>query len=141
MRTHRAEFEIETGRRFQLVDLTERVAAEVAASGIRVGFVLVFTPHTTAAIRVNEADERLHQDMERFLTELAPPAGPWRHDLKTVDGRPNAWGHVMALLMDASAVVPLRDGRLDLGPWQAVFFVELDGPREHRRACVQVMGS
>jgi secondary thiamine-phosphate synthase enzyme len=129
-----------TNRRFQLVDITTKVRRAVADSGVRQGFVLVCTPHTTSAIRINEDDARLHEDMENLLCGLAVQRGPYRHDLRTVDDRPNAWGHLMALLMGASEILPVRDGEIELGNWQAVFFVELDGPRRERKAVVRVLG-
>jgi len=134
------DIRLRTERRFQLKDITGEVKRIVAQSGVLNGIALVYSPHTTAAIRINEVDERLHQDMERFLSELSPPRGPYRHDLETVDDRPNAWGHLMSLVMDASATVPIHEGALELGGWQALFFVELDGPREDRLAYVRVIG-
>jgi secondary thiamine-phosphate synthase enzyme len=141
MRCHRDEIRITTTRRFQLIDITEEIRGVVTKSGVTEGQVLVFSPHTTAAIRINEMDARLHEDMERFLDRLSHPEGPYRHNLRTVDDRPNAWGHLMGLIMNASAVIPLSGGEAELGRWQSVFFVELDGPRENRKALVRVMGA
>lgn len=138
---HAAEIPLTTTRRFQLVDITTEVRRAVADSGVRRGLALVFTPHTTSAIRVNEDDARLHEDMENLLCELAGQRGPYRHDLRTVDDRPNAWGHLMALLMGASETLPVRDGEIELGTWQTVFFVELDGPRRERTAVVRILGA
>ena len=140
MRFHRVEIGVRTERKFQLLDITEAVTRAVSESGIRDGLALVYSPHTTAAIRVNEMEPRLHEDMERFLRELLPPDGPFRHDRETVDGRPNAWGHIVSLLMNASASIPVADGALELGGWQRVFFIELDGPRENRKALVRILG-
>jgi secondary thiamine-phosphate synthase enzyme len=141
MRIYREEIRLRTERRFQILDITGEVEGVLARSGMEEGWVLVYSPHTTCAIRINEKDARLHEDMERFLCELAHPEGPFRHNLRTVDDRPNAWGHLMALLMDASAALPLSGGALEMGGWQSIFFVELDGPRENRKALVRVMGA
>ena len=140
MRFHREEIPIRSSRRFQLRDITELVAGVVERSGIREGLAVVYSPHTTAAIRVNEFDRRLHEDIEGFLKELVDPASPSRHNVETVDDRPNAWGHLISLLMDASASIPIFESTLELGGWQSVFFVELDGPRESRKVLVRIMG-
>ncbi len=141
MRFHDTEIPLETTRRFQILDITGTVQDAVKASGIARGLALVRSPHTTASIRVNENEPRLHEDMERFLCDLAHPEGAWRHNLQTVDDRPNAWGHLMSLLLGGAAVLPVTEGRIDLGGWQSVFFVELDGPRAARKAFVRVMGA
>jgi secondary thiamine-phosphate synthase enzyme len=140
LKTSRFEIPIRTSRPFELVDVTDEVRRGVAASGIREGVAVVSSPHTTAAIRVNEKEERLHQDLERFLGELLDPRSAFRHNAQTVDGRPNAWGHLVSFLMASSAAIPVTGGELELGGWQAVFFVELDGPRENRKAVVKVLG-
>jgi secondary thiamine-phosphate synthase enzyme len=140
MSTRRFEIPLSTSRRFELLDITAEVRKGVAASGVRDGVAIVFSPHTTAAIRVNEKEERLHQDLEGFLAELADPRSAFRHNAETVDGRPNAWGHLVSFLMGSSAAIPVSNGDLELGGWQAVFFVELDGPRESRKAVVKIVG-
>ncbi|MHC4778252.1 MAG: secondary thiamine-phosphate synthase enzyme YjbQ [Planctomycetota bacterium] len=140
MRFHGCEIPLTTERRFQILDITDRVSEAVSGSGVRDGFALVYSPHTTAAIRVNELDRRLHDDMEAFLHRLVHPDGPSRHNLETVDDRPNAWGHLVSLLMNASASIPVHDGALEMGGWQSIFFIELDGPRESRKALVRIMG-
>ena len=140
MKIHKCDIPVSTGARFQLVDITSAVAAAVCESGVTEGFALVFSPHATAAVRVNENEPRLHQDMEKFFRGLAVPEMPYRHDADTVDGRPNAWGHLVSMLMGVSAAIPVSSGRLEIGAWQSVFFVELDGPRPGRKVLVRVYG-
>ena len=140
MKITQSEIGVRTSKSFELVDITAEVQRAVSGSGVADGIALICSPHTTAAIRVNEKEERLHEDMERFLAGLADRRASYRHDAQTVDDRPNAWAHLMTLLMGSSAAVPVHAGRLELGGWQAVFFVELDGPRQGRKALVKIMG-
>jgi secondary thiamine-phosphate synthase enzyme len=133
------EITVPTTRRVEFVDITSRVRDALAKSGISDGQVTVFTSHTTGAIKVNERCERLQGDMLEML-DRAVPGGDYRHDAATVDGRPNARGHLMALFMSSSETIPAVKGDLALGSWQSIFFVELDGPRERRSVVVRIMG-
>ncbi|MFA4874935.1 MAG: secondary thiamine-phosphate synthase enzyme YjbQ [bacterium] len=139
MRQVLSEIKISTARPIEFIDITGRVREALAASGIRDGSVTVFSRHTTAAVKVNERCERLQQDMEEIL-KSAVPEGSYRHDEDTVDGRPNARGHLMSLLLSASETVPAQSGELLLGGWQSIFFVELDGPRSERNVVVRIIG-
>jgi len=122
------------------VDITEAVRRWVESQGIRDGVVTVTSPHTTARIVVNEKDAALQRDMLRHLQWFAPADAAYEHNQHTVDGRDNAHAHLAALFMPASESLLLADGKLQLGTWQALFFVELDGPRERREVHVQVLG-
>jgi secondary thiamine-phosphate synthase enzyme len=124
----------------EFVEITEAVRTWVEAQGIRDGLVTVTSPHTTARIAVNERDPALQRDMLRYLERMLPADAPYEHNQHTVDGRDNAHAHLAALFMPGSESLHLADGRLQLGAWQAVFFVELDGPRERREVHVQVLG-
>jgi len=111
-----------------MVDLTARVAEVVARAGIAEGLCNVYVPHATAAVVVNENDDpNVCVDVLDALERLIPP-GIWRHD--RVDG--NAASHIQAAILGPSETIPVRDGRLQLGRWQAVMLVELDGPRQRR---------
>lgn len=125
----------------EFVDITEAVRAWVESQGIRDGVVTVTTPHTTGRIIVNERDPALQRDMLRQLQWFAPADAAYEHNQHTVDGRDNAHAHLAALFMPASESLHLADGTLQLGTWQALFFVELDGPRERREVHVQVLGA
>jgi secondary thiamine-phosphate synthase enzyme len=119
--------DIETHERVQFVDITDRVAHEVARSGVRRGAVLVYVPHTTAAVTVNEnADPSVRRDLQMTLERLVPADLPFSHR----EG--NADAHVKASLVGSSVVVPVEDGRPVLGTWQGIFFAEFDGPRRRR---------
>lgn len=116
--------EIRTTQREQLVCVTDRVQAAVQGMGVENGFCLVFCPHTTAGITVNEAaDPEVAIDLLAALSRLVPEDAPWRHR----EG--NSQAHVKASLVGCSIVLPLSDGSLDLGTWQGVFLCEFDGPR------------
>jgi secondary thiamine-phosphate synthase enzyme len=119
---------VETERRTQLVDVTARVRELVKdATG---SLVTLFVPHTTAGIVVQAAGpgaEAVAGDVESALDRLVDESWPWEHVL---EGDANPWSHVRAVLAGASLSIPLEDGRLVLGPRQAVFLAEFDGPRE-----------
>ena len=130
----------------QFVDLTDRVQKIVDESGIRCGQVVVFSKHTTAAIRINEAEPELLQDFIGFLERVAPETALYRHNdftVRTVNMTDNecanAHAHCRHLLLSTSETIPLVDGELCLGTWQRIFLVELDHPRE-RSVIVQVIG-
>ena len=127
---------IETDHPTQFVDLTSDLEAFVAASGIQSGLLNVQSLHTTTAIVVNEHEPLLLGDMAGLLERLAPVDVVYRHDnvtLRTVNcvlgEPPNGHSHCRALLLGSTAAVNVIDGKLQLGRWQRVFFVELDGPR------------
>ena len=115
---------IRTTRREELVDVTRVVAEAVSASGVDSGIAVVSSPHTTAGILVNEnADPNVATDLISGLASLAPESGGWRH----AEGNSDA--HIKTALVGTSAILPIEDGRLALGTWQAVYFAEFDGPR------------
>jgi secondary thiamine-phosphate synthase enzyme len=126
---------IDTKRAMEFVDITALVADCVLCSGITDGMVNVQTSHTTTAIVVNEHEPLLHQDMMKLLRRWAP-RGDYRHDdfdSRTVnlapDERVNGHSHARALLLGTSETLNVAGGRIRLGRWQRIFFVELDGPR------------
>jgi secondary thiamine-phosphate synthase enzyme len=126
-------FQIRTARREELVDITAEVQAEVDELGLRDGAVVVMAPHTTAAVTINEsADPDVVTDLLAGLARIAPRDGGWRHR----EG--NSDGHLKSSLVGASELVPVADGRLQLGTWQGVYFCEFDGPRT-RQVWVQTL--
>jgi secondary thiamine-phosphate synthase enzyme len=120
------ELSLQTDRQSQLVDITSEVREAVA--GERGAAVLVYVPHTTAGVTVNEhADPMVARDFESALERIVPEDWSWQH---VEEGEENAPTHVRAALMGPSVLVPLRDdGSLALGTWQGIFFCEFDGPR------------
>ena len=128
-----AEFIVRTNKKQEMVDITERVADLVKQSRVSDGICLVYVPHATAAVAINEnADPNVCEDILEALANLVPE-GRWRHD--RIDN--NAAAHIKATLLGPSQAVPVRGGRLRLGTWQSVMLVELDGPRE-RSVIVEV---
>jgi secondary thiamine-phosphate synthase enzyme len=121
----------------QFVDITDRVSALVASSRRLQGIVNVQALHTTTAILINEHEPLLLRDFETSLNRWAPAEGSYRHDDRTLrvvnltaDERRNGHAHCRALLLSTSACINVVDGRLMLGRWQRIFFVELDGPQD-----------
>ena len=130
-----AGFEVQTSERVVFVDITTQVEAEVARGGVRDGVVVVFVPHTTAGVTINEnADPSVRADMKLALERLVPESLLFTH----LEG--NADAHVKASLMGSSVTVPLAEGRLRLGTWQGIYFAEFDGPRR-RRVLVSVLAA
>jgi len=121
------ELSFQTERRTQLLDITLEVRE--AVSGQEGSALLVYVPHTTAGVTINEhADPAVARDHETALERMVENGWPWQHH---EPGEENAPAHVRASLMGSSVVVPLRDGgALALGTWQGIFFCEFDGPRE-----------
>ncbi len=123
------EIAIRTARRTQLVEITEDVQS--AVEGVNgASAVLVYVPHTTAGVTVNErADPMVARDFETALEKIVDDGWTWKHiEL----GEENAPSHIRASLMSPQVLVPLDDGQLALGTWQGVFFCEFDGPRDRK---------
>ncbi len=124
---------VKTDRRTQLLDVTAQVQKAVLATQIPRGTCYLYVPHTTAGIAVNEcADPDVARDIEGALDRLVPATGPYRHS----EG--NSDSHVKSVLVGATQVVFVVDGKLALGRWQGIFFCEFDGPRE-RKLLVKVV--
>jgi len=130
----------------EFIDITADVIKAVEESGIREGTVLIFSRHTTAAIKINENEPLLLRDMGRFLEEAAPRDGNYRHNdfvirtaNMTEDECPNGHAHCQHLLLGASETIPISEGKPLLGRWQSIFLIELDRPRP-REVVVQVQG-
>ena len=146
LRVENALLVVETGPAPEFVDITERVAEVVRRSGVRDGQVLVFSRHTTASVRVQEAEPLLLEDMCACLERLAPKDIEYRHNdfrIRTVNmtpnESPNGHSHCRHLFLGASETLPVVDGQLALGRWQRLFLIELDHPRT-REVHVQVLG-
>ncbi len=131
---------IQTTRPIEIVDISAEVSEAVSSSGIDSGQVIVISQHTTAYININEKENQLLEDMETFLKRFAPRDGNYLHNLNPVDGRDNAHSHLLGLLMNASETIPFAKGKLLVGEWQSLFFIELDGPRKQRNILLQISG-
>jgi secondary thiamine-phosphate synthase enzyme len=120
--------EIETRRSTEVVDITSQVQKVVEESKLEGGLCLVFTLHTTTGVAINEGESGLIQDILNLMSTLVPRGAGYMHDKS--DG--NAHAHLQAVLLGNSATIPVEKGRLILGTWQRILFLELDGPRRRR---------
>jgi len=152
MKSHTAYMTFETTERRELIRITEEVQAAVDEAGIAEGMALVSAMHITAGVWVNDDEPGLHEDVLEWLDKVAPPSwkgpanrvaeelspddGDYRHHR---GGEDNADAHLKNLLVHHQAIVPVTAGRLDLGPWQQVFYCEFDG-RRPKRLVIKAMG-
>jgi secondary thiamine-phosphate synthase enzyme len=122
------EFTVATPAREAFTDITERVQSSLKEAGARAsGLVTVFVPHTTAAVTINEgADPSVGRDILAGLATIAPRDAGYRH----AEGNSDA--HIKASLLGCQVAVPVSEGRLRLGTWQAIYLAEFDGPRTRR---------
>jgi secondary thiamine-phosphate synthase enzyme len=125
-----------TPRHRDYVNITDRVEEAVRKSGVTEGMVLVSAMHITAAVYVNDAESGLIQDIDDWLQKLAPDGVNYRHHRT---GEVNGDAHLKSLLMHQQVILPITAGKLDLGPWQQVYYAEFDGQRR-KRAVIKVMG-
>jgi secondary thiamine-phosphate synthase enzyme len=122
------EFTIRSQHKYEMIDVTDRVAAVVADAGLEEGLCSVYVPHATAAVVINEsADPNICDDALDALAKLVPE-GVWRHD--RIDH--NGAAHIKAAILGPGETIPVRQGKLLLGTWQAIMIVDLDGPRRRR---------
>jgi secondary thiamine-phosphate synthase enzyme len=137
----------ETTEPIQFLDITDEVASAVRGTGVRNGIVTVVSRHTTMAVRIQEAEPLLLEDLLEFLRRLAPSNVHYQHnDFRSrthhmhEDESPNGHSHCLQFLLGTSETVPIMEGELLLGQWQRIFLVELDGPRPKREVLIQVVG-
>ena len=125
-----------TKKHREYIHITPQVEAAVKKSGVKEGMVLVSAMHITAGVYVNDNESGLIEDIDKWLEELAP----FREDYHHHDtGETNGDSHLKALLIHHQVILPITDGKLDLGPWQRVFYAEFDGQRP-KRLVIKVMG-
>jgi thiamine phosphate synthase YjbQ (UPF0047 family) len=152
MKTHTDYLTFDTKRRQEIIDITDDVERCRAAAGIREGMVLVSAMHITAGVWVNDDEPGIQEDALEWLDKLAPPSwkepaddvarqllpdpGDYRHHR---GGEDNGDAHLKNLLVHHQVIVPITEGRLDLGPWQAIFYAEFDGQRS-KRLVIKVLG-
>ncbi|MEO0770832.1 MAG: secondary thiamine-phosphate synthase enzyme YjbQ [Cyanobacteria bacterium J06649_4] len=135
---------ISTAESIDIYDVTEKIQTFIDAQGIQSGQALIFSRHTTTALAINEYETRLLTDIKTYLRKLAPPEDRYLHNdlhLRVVppDEPENAHSHLMAMTLSTSEIVPIVEGKLALGTYQSILFIELDGPRE-RTLLIQVAG-
>ncbi|MEJ5253667.1 MAG: secondary thiamine-phosphate synthase enzyme [Armatimonadota bacterium] len=118
-----------TAKRREYINITDEVEQFVRESGIQEGFVLVSAMHITAGVYVNDAESGLIADIDEWLEKLAPYRPDYRHHRT---GEDNGDAHLKSLLIHHEVIVPITNGRLDLGPWQQIYYAEFDGQRRKR---------
>lgn len=126
----------QTRQHREYLNITGRVAAALAKSGIREGMVLVSAMHITAGVWVNDAEDGLLADIDEWLEHLAPFRANYRHHQT---GESNGDSHLKSLLVHHEVIVPITAGRLDLGPWQQIYYAEFDGQRP-KRVIAKILG-
>ena len=145
MNALRYRIKIETTKAPEFIDITDQVVEIVRDARVREGFVVVFSTHTTAAVKINENEPLLLQDMEHFLERVASRNGHYLHNDFSIrknmpkDECPNGHAHCQHLLLGTSETIPLIGGELQFGQWQRIFLIELDRPRP-REVLVQILG-
>ena len=129
------QFTISTRSHQELIDITYQVQGIVRSSGVKDGFCIIYIPHATAGVILNEsADPNIKTDFLNALNKAIPERANYLHD--EIDG--NAAAHIKSAIVGASATIPIRNGTLELGTWQAIMFCEFDGPRSNRKIIIQV---
>ncbi len=136
MKFHTDYLWFDTSQKRELINITSKVQEAVDTAGINEGMVLVSAMHITAGVIVNDHEPGLWQDIDDWLEQMAPYKGDYRHHRT---GETNGDAHLKSILAHHQVILPVTDGKLDLGPWQQVFYAEFDGKRR-KRAVIKVMG-
>ncbi|MFQ6053854.1 MAG: secondary thiamine-phosphate synthase enzyme YjbQ [Candidatus Bathyarchaeia archaeon] len=134
MKVYTDRFEFDTRGEFNAVDLTAMVNAAVERSGVQRGIAVVYAGHATGVIVLNEYESNLLDDLRDLLRRLVPPDGGYHH-------HGNASAHLRSMILTPSRVVPVHGGRLGLGTWQSLYWVEVERRARRRRVEVTVIGS
>ena len=127
---------LQTKNHREYINITENVAAVVDKSGVQEGMVLVSAMHITAGVYVNDAESGIIADIDEWLERLAPFRQDYQHHRT---GETNGDSHLKSLLIHHEVIVPITEGKLDLGPWQQIYYAEFDGQRR-KRLVIKVMG-
>ena len=137
MKSYRKELWFNTSTRRAFVNITQQVESCIHESGIKEGMILINAMHITASVFINDDESGLHHDFEVWLEKIAPekPYSQYHHN----GGEDNADAHLKRQVMGREAVVAITDGKLDLGPWEQIFYGEFDGKR-NKRVLVKIMG-
>ncbi len=136
MKFHTEYLTFNTRKEREYINITDKVEQAVRSSGCQDGMALVSAMHITAGVYVNDAEQGLIQDIDDWLDNLAPPRPDYRHHRT---GETNGDTHLKNLLIGHEVILPITKGKLDLGPWQQVYYAEFDGQRP-KRVIIKVMG-
>lgn len=136
MKSYRKELWFNTNNRYELVHITSKVQDAVKQSGVQQGLCLVNSMHITSSVFINDNEPGLHEDFLVWLEKLAPYSRDgYQHNV----GEDNGDGHLKRTIMGREVVIAITDGKLDLGPWEAIFYGEFDGGRD-KRALIKIIG-
>jgi secondary thiamine-phosphate synthase enzyme len=137
MKTYRKELWFETSQRRQIIHITPQIEQCLKESGIQEGLLYCGAMHITASVFINDNESGLHHDFEVWLEKLAPekPYSQYQHN----GYEDNADAHLKRTIMGREVIVPITQGKLDFGPWEQIFYYELDGKRR-KRALVKIIG-
>lgn len=136
MKTHTEYLWFNTNQHREYINITDDVGRILGKSGIKEGMILISAMHITAAVYVNDAEQGLIEDIDKWLEGLAPFKKDYKHHRT---GETNGDSHLKSLLMHHEVIVPVTEGKLDFGPWQQIYYAEFDGQRK-KRVIVKVMG-
>jgi len=136
VRVHTHYLWFNTKQRREYINITDEVESALNVSGIKEGMALVSAMHITAAVYVNDAEDGLIKDIDKWLDHLAPANPNYLHHRT---GEDNADAHLKNLLLHHEVIVPVTGGRLDFGPWQQIYYAEFDGQRK-KRVVIKIMG-
>jgi secondary thiamine-phosphate synthase enzyme len=139
------EIKLNIEEKLEFVDITDKIKRIVKESKVKEGLVNIYTKHTTSAIRINENEPFLIEDMKHFLEYLVPSSARYKHDDIANRNCPpneriNGHSHLKALLLGTSETIPIKNYKLCLGKWQSIFYVDLDGGNRKRKVLVQILG-
>ncbi len=136
MRAYTAYLWFNTRKKREFINITDELEKALKKAAIREGMVLASAMHITEGVYINDAEEGLIEDIEKWLEKLAPFRDDYRHHRT---GETNGDAHLKNLLIGHQVIVPVTEGRLDLGPWQQVYYAEFDGQRR-KRVVIKVLG-
>jgi secondary thiamine-phosphate synthase enzyme len=136
MKTHTTYLHFNTTKHREYINITDQVEQSVRESGVQEGMALVSAMHITAGVYVNDAESGIIQDIDELLERLAPLGPNYKHHRT---GEDNGDSHLKSLLIHHEVIVPITEGKLDLGTWQQIYYAEFDGQRR-KRLIVKVMG-
>jgi len=136
MKSYTEHLWFETSKRIEFINITDKIEDAVRKSGIKEGLILVNAMHITASVFVNDEESGLKQDFIEWLHKLVGINRAYKHNLT---GEDNAYAHLMRTIMGREVVAALTNGKLDFGPWEQIFYLELDGKRK-KRVMVKIIG-
>ncbi|MBI2546743.1 YjbQ family protein [Candidatus Woesearchaeota archaeon] len=144
MKFYAETLRLDSTEKLDIMDITSEVNAILKASRVKQGLVTVFSKHTTTALRINENEPRLLQDLKLFLEQHAPSSGKYLHDDMDerdvpIDEQVNGHSHLKQIMLGTSETIPVSNGKMQLGTFQSILFIELDGPRA-RNVSIHIQG-